>query len=247
MNISYGNPTHRSGKLLAAPHLDRSTAGSSTAASGAAERERTPDQALTSGVNWPFGPEGQAAALFVPSSIPDTPVPLVVLLHGAGSTSMRMLPVLLDAAERESFLVLAPQSVDGTWDVIRGGFGPDVARIDDALAFVFDAYPVDPERIAISGFSDGASYALSLGLINGTLFSQILAFSPGFVVPGPLEGKPSVFISHGIADQVLPIERTSRRIVPALTAEGYDVDYREFPGGHIVPPDMVRAAVKRLR
>lgn len=160
---------------------------------------------------------------------------------------MRMLPVLLDAAERESFLVLAPQSVDSTWDVIRGGFGPDVARIDDALSFVFDAYPVDPARIAISGFSDGASYALSLGLINGTLFSQILAFSPGFVVPGPLEGKPSVFISHGIADEVLPIERTSRRIVPALMAEGYDVDYREFPGGHIVPPDMVRAAVKRLR
>jgi predicted esterase len=41
------------------------------------------------------------------------------------------------------------------------------------LSFVFDAYPVDPERIAVSGFSDGASYALSLGLINGTLFSQV--------------------------------------------------------------------------
>ncbi len=199
------------------------------------------------GINWPFGPAGHSAALFVPSSIPDTAIPLVVLLHGAGSNASRIMPVLQAAAENQAFLVLAPQSLDATWDAIRGGFGPDVRAIDEALDFVFDAYSVDPKRIAISGFSDGASYALSLGLINGTLFSHILAFSPGFVMPGAFQGHPSVFISHGVSDQVLPIDRTSRRIVPALKAEGYSVDYREFDGGHSVPPDMVEAALERLR
>ena len=57
--------------------------------------------------------------------------------------------------------------------------------------------PVDPARLVIGGFSDGASYALSLGLINGQLFRKVAAFSPGFVVTGEPEGKPRVFISHG--------------------------------------------------
>lgn len=235
MTSRNGNVAHRSGRLHAVPGLERRAT--------AEEQAATP---LMAGINWPFGPAGHSAALFVPSSIPDTAIPLVVLLHGAGSNASRILPILQTAAENQSFLVLAPQSLDTTWDAIRGGFGSDVRAVDEALDFVFDAYPVDPERIAISGFSDGASYALSLGLVNGTLFSRILAFSPGFVMPGAFEGRPSIFISHGVSDQVLPVDRTSRRIVPALQAEGYTVDYREFDGGHMVPPDMIEAALERL-
>lgn len=231
-----GNPAHRSGRLHAVPALARN-------ADAGIRTQATP---LGAGVQWPFGAEGSSAALFVPSSLPDTPVPLVVLLHGAGSQAANILSLMKDAAEQQAVLVLAPQAVDSTWDVIRGGFGNDVAAIDEALDVVFDAYPVDPGRIAIAGFSDGASYALSLGLVNGSLFSRILAFSPGFVMPGAFEGSPSVFISHGVSDQVLPIDRTSRRIVPALHAEGYDVTYREFDGGHIVPPDVIAAALKPL-
>jgi phospholipase/carboxylesterase len=231
-----GNPAHRSGRLHAVPTLARD----------ADTEAQAPGQPMGGGLHWPFGAEGSSAALFVPSSLPDAPVPLVVLLHGAGSHAANILSLMEGAAEEQAFLVLAPQSVDSTWDVIRGGFGDDVARIDAALNFVFDAYPVDPGRIAIAGFSDGASYALSLGLVNGSLFSRILAFSPGFVMPGAFEGSPSVFISHGVSDQVLPIDRTSRRIVPALQAEGYDVNYREFDSGHIVPPDILAAALERL-
>jgi len=49
-------------------------------------------------------------------------------------------------------------------------------------------------------------------------------------------GKPPVFISHGTADQVLPIDECSRRIVPQLKKEGYRVTYREFEGKHELPP-----------
>src|SRR6202030_4387442 len=45
-----------------------------------------------------------------------------------------------------------------------------------------------------------------------------------------------IYISHGTADTVLPIDRCSRRIVPALRAAGYEVTYEEFDGGHTVPP-----------
>jgi phospholipase/carboxylesterase len=55
-----------------------------------------------------------------------------------------------------------------------------------------------------------------------------------------MRGKPRVFVSHGTQDQVLPIDDTSRRIVPGLKARGYDVTYREFEGPHRVPPTIAR-------
>jgi len=100
--------------------------------------------------------------------------------------------------------------------------------------------------VAIEGFSDGASYALCLGLTNGDLFTHIIAFSPGFASPGISRGSPLVFVSHGTNDRVLPIERTSRRVVPQLETEGYRVQCREFEGGHMVPDEIAREAVEWL-
>jgi phospholipase/carboxylesterase len=111
---------------------------------------------------------------------------------------------------------------------------------------VLGTFRVDPRRIAVAGFSDGASYALSIGITNGELFTDVLAFSPGFMAPGSVSGRSSIFISHGRRDDVLPIHRCSRRIVPQLMRAGYDVDYREFEGSHVVPPEMVRAALDRF-
>jgi phospholipase/carboxylesterase len=42
---------------------------------------------------------------------------------------------------------------------------------------------------------------------------------------------------------VLPIDRCSRKIVSQLRRVGYDARYREFEGGHGVPPDVGREAV----
>jgi predicted esterase len=194
------------------------------------------------GIHWLDGTPGYGTALFVPRELAD-PVPLVVLLHGAGGAPAGIIPFLQLEAEARGVLLLAPKSGDATWDVIRGGFGPDVAAIDEALGEVLDRFPVAAERLVIAGFSDGASYALSVGLINGTLFRRIIAFSPGFLVAPSRAGRPSVFVSHGVDDPVLPIDRCSRRLVPVLEQEGYEVDYREFPGRHEVPAAMVAAAL----
>jgi phospholipase/carboxylesterase len=128
--------------------------------------------------------------------------------------------------------------------VIRGGYGPDVAFLDEALAAVFARFAVG--SVAVSGFSDGASYALSIGLANGDLFGHVLAWSPGFMAPPDLAGRPRVFVSHGTGDRVLPIDRCSRRLVPSLRADGYDVAYEEFDGGHAVPPSVVERSLGRL-
>jgi phospholipase/carboxylesterase len=191
--------------------------------------------------------QGRDGTLYVPKSADAAkPAPLVVALHGAGGQASHMLDPFLETAEARGYLVLAPDSRRQTWDVILGGYGADVAFIDGALAHVFERHPVDPGRIAVGGFSDGASYALSLGLINGELFSDVLAFSPGFMAPTRQADSPRVFISHGTRDGVLPIDACSRRLAPKLRQAGYDLDYREFDGGHEVPPEMVTAAVARF-
>src|SRR4030095_3726204 len=123
-------------------------------------------------------------------------------------------------------------------------FGPDVAFLNRALERVFDTVSVDPKRIAIGGFSDGATYALSLGLINGDVFSRVLAFSPGFVIEQPTRGKPRFFVSHGVDDPILPLERCRRQIVSRLRKRGYDVTFREFEGGHTVPADIARDGIQ---
>jgi predicted esterase len=104
--------------------------------------------------------------------------------------------------------------------------------------------PVDPARIAVGGFSDGASYALSLGLANGDLFPRVIAFSPGFVVSAAVHGHPRFFVSHGTADPILPIDECSRVIVPRLRSMGYDVTFREFDGRHEVPADVAQAGMR---
>lgn len=184
--------------------------------------------------------------LFVPRSYdPAKPAPLLLCLHGAGGHAGHRIEPLEPEAERQGILLLAPDSLGSTWDLLIRGFGPDVERLDRALEITFSRLLVDPSRVGIEGFSDGASYALSLGLGNGDLFSYIFAFSPGFMRPHAHVGAPRVLITHGTADPVLPVA-CSRRIVKALRKDGCETEYREFDGGHVVPRDALREAALLL-
>jgi len=193
------------------------------------------------------GEDGDAL-LYVPAGAPDDgPAALVVMLHGAGGNAQSGISHLQPLADEARLLLLAPSSAGQTWDAIRDGFGPDVERLDALLEEVFAECEVDGGHVALGGFSDGASYALSLGLANGDLFTHVVAFSPGFIPRSEREGDPRIFVSHGDEDSVLPIGRCSRRIVPLLATAGYHVLYREFSGGHTVPSRVAREAVEWLR
>jgi phospholipase/carboxylesterase len=185
------------------------------------------------------------ATLMIPAKASlDTPLPLLVLLHGASGSGAGIMRRLGTVPEDAGFAVLAPDSRDSTWDAISGALGPDVAFLDRALERVFSTVNVDRDRLVVSGFSDGASYALTLGLINGDLFKHAVAFSPGFIVEGETHGKPRVFVSHGTSDDILPIDQCGRRIVASLKKRGYDVTFREFDGPHTVPPAVAAEAMR---
>ena len=191
---------------------------------------------------------GRDGQLYIPASLDARrPAPLLLALHGATQNNEVMINRLSSFADTLGAALLAPDARGMTWDAIRGDFGDDPAFIDRALARTFDKCTIDPARVWLCGFSDGASYGLSLGLANGDFFSRVLAFSPGFVIPAERHGKPRVFVSHGRQDPVLPIERCSRLIVPQLKRDGYDVRFEEFDGGHRVPPEVLTVAAEWLK
>jgi len=150
-----------------------------------------------------------------------------------------------DAAVAAGVIMIAPSSEDRTWDAILGqSFAGDCERIDRALTEVFRHCAVDPHRLAIAGFSDGATYALSLGVVNGDLFTHIIAYSPGFMIPGDRHGRAQVYISHGRNDPILPFERCGQRLATELKHDGYPVEFVPFDDGHAVPPEIAQRATR---
>lgn len=175
------------------------------------------------------------AILRLPPAPSSSPLPLLIFLHGATQRGEGMLRRIGNVTDEAGVAVLAPDSRDITWDAIRGDFGRDIAFLNRALQRVFETVNIDPARIAVGGFSDGATYGLTLGLINGDLFTHVIANSPGFLIEGQAHGRPRIFVSHGTSDQILPIDQCSRVIVPALRRRGYDVTFKEFEGRHELP------------
>lgn len=187
------------------------------------------------------------AILYIPKTTSQQSLPLLVMLHGATQSAEDMFWYLDRIPEEMGVAVLAPNSRETTWDAISDSFGPDIEFLNRALERVFETTAIDPARVSVGGFSDGATYAISLGLINGDLFSKVAAFSAGFVVDGTPNGKPAFFISHGKRDHILPIDRCGRRIAAGLKARGYDVTFHEFDGDHEIPADIARAGLQFVK
>ena len=148
-------------------------------------------------------------------------------------------------------MLVAPQSLDQTWDLVQNmqtgdepWRGLDAHRLDQSLADLFSRSAVDPSHVVLLGFSDGASYALSLGLANPKLFTAVIALSPGMVAPlRRLDGQQLVFIAHGRSDHVLPFDAT-RDIADALRRGGANVRFRPFDGDHQIDPKSLTEALE---
>ena len=95
--------------------------------------------------------------IYVPEHYrPDQPMPLVLLLHGAGGYAHDGLRIFLHLADHGGLILVAPASHASTWDIItRRSYGPDLALVDRTLKHVFTHYAVDSARLGIGGFSDG--------------------------------------------------------------------------------------------
>lgn len=198
--------------------------------------------------------------VYRPAKLPGDPRPLLVILHGHSQSPENFIRTFEPWADRCGAILVAPVAEKITWDIIATAqelearptrpsrspmrFGNDARHIDMDLAELFRLAPIDPRRVALLGFSDGASYALSLGLANPDLFPWVLSFSPGFAVwPEEVALGQKVFIAHGTRDSRLDFTNTKQGIVEPLRRAGLDVRFREFAGGHVMVRDHVREAL----
>lgn len=195
----------------------------------------------------PLGTEQEHDSyLYVPASYRVTsPSPLLVFMHGSGGHALHGMELLQHLADETGLILAAPASPHYTWDTTLSRYhSRDGQLVNNSLAYVFSNYAVDPTRLAIGGFSDGASFALTLGLMNGDLFTHVIAFSPGEITPRNIRGIPQVFLAHGSRDEIQSVFSGSRRLAPLLERAGLKVEYVEFDAGHRIPPQIARRAIQ---
>lgn len=187
---------------------------------------------------------GEASAvLLTPQQIdPEKKYPLITVLHGAGRQDEMLVRGLerFDEAEERQALFLVPRSVAPTWDLIVGGARTDLDFLEYAYDLIYRRYPVDAFRQALVGYSDGASYALSVGLSNPGLFSAVMAWAAGFCVLDP-EGKqsaepaPRLYLEYGTHDELFPFEQIALPMKENLEKAGYDLTFSVDEGGRHWP------------
>ena len=183
--------------------------------------------------------------LFIPNAHAE-PLPLLILLHKAGGSASEWFSgerSYAHYADQGRFIILAPESPGQSWGIGPKNWGYDYVAINRALEEAFARCAIDRNRLAIGGFSDGASYTLSLGLANGDVFRlvydshfhRVISLGRTRVEDRNPKGVeiPLVYIAHGTGDNVLPIGSTSRIFVSQLRKNGYTVEFNEFSGGHM--------------
>jgi phospholipase/carboxylesterase len=182
-----------------------------------------------------------SAVLLTPDDIdPDERLPLVTVFHGAGRQDEMLVRACRDEPARRRALFLVPRSVDPTWDLITGRGQDDLEFLEYAWDLVYRRYPVDPERQVLMGYSDGASYALSMALSNPGFFDAVLCWAAGFVVMdrsaiGSTARKPRIYLEHGTHDELFPFDRIAIPMRDDLRKAGYELEFSVDEGGRHWP------------
>lgn len=171
--------------------------------------------------------------LYVPESCaPDAAEarPLIVALHGGFGHGRDFLWSWLREAKSRRCLLLAPTSFGTTWSL--HGADRDGPALRSRVAWVQERWRVDPERILLTGLSDGATYTLLGGLAEGSPFRALAPLSgvlhPGNFANGNLTraaGRP-VYLVHGALDWMFPVA-LAREADRVLREAGAHVTFRE--------------------
>ena len=178
--------------------------------------------------------------------------PTLVLLHGRGDSAAGILPLAYEF-ERDDLLVISVQAPLEFGGVMAGGYEwyrmREPERADEAtrrasldalaefLETVKAAYPVDPERVVLLGFSQGSVMSLGAQALRPDSVAGVIALSGYFPIEvepdaGNLVGRPA-FVAHGVYDDLIPVE-AGRRTRDLLERHGVDLTYKEYPMAHQV-------------
>lgn len=165
--------------------------------------------------------------------------PLITVLHGAGRQDELLVKAYRDEPAGRNALFFVPRSRRPTWDLIAGGDRSDLDFLDYAYDLIWRRYPIDPERQGLVGYSDGASYALAVGLANPGIFRAVMGWAAGFLVLDPAVPaggpRPAVLLEYGTHDPIFPFDRVAVPMRRTLEHLGYTVEFRVDEGGRHWP------------
>lgn len=171
---------------------------------------------------------------------------LVVCLHGAGFTGEEYLERWRTRLG-DDYVLACPTYPSGAW-FTRHAEELVLGTIRQARL----RYHIDPNRIFLTGMSNGGIGAWLIGMHHAPLFAGLAPMASGLddvLMPflANLRSTP-LYIIHGAKDQVMPVD-LSRSIAGELDGLGYPYVYREhqrehpMAGGHYFPreelPDLV--------
>jgi phospholipase/carboxylesterase len=181
--------------------------------------------------------------IYVPETYaPDTAYPLVMCLHGGSGRGRAFLWSWLRDARSHGAILVAPTSLGETWAIQGEDIDtPHLARI---LDFVRERWRVDPDRLLLTGMSDGGTFTYTSGLEPGSPFTHLApvsaAFHPMLVQVADearLSGLP-IHIIHGALDWMFPVDM-ARNAERYFKASGASVIYREIADlSHTYPADL---------
>lgn len=141
-----------------------------------------------------------------------TASPLVILLHGSGLTSaeMRAMSGMDSLAEVRHFLVAYPQGTGSPSDWNAGNCcgdpvdqdTDDIAFLKAVIADISSKLLVDPKRIYVGGFSDGARMTYRVACEMAGQIAAVASVSGSLVTSGCAPSrKMPVIAFHGTSDR----------------------------------------------
>lgn len=180
---------------------------------------------------------------------PDRPAPALVMLHGwRGDESSMWIFKQVIAAGAAAITPRAPLELkpqEYAWYRHNGGRPtPDPASLREGLEYLVrfmttipDQYPIDPKRLLLVGFSQGAAIGNGLALSRPDLIIGMASLAgmmpelpPDIVRDEGVAGLP-VFIAHGTEDQIVPVLE-ARKTRDVYAGHGADITYGEYKTGH---------------
>jgi len=189
-------------------------------------------------------------ALYVPEGYdPQRAYPLLVCLHGAGfsgsSYLRRWVPRL-----KEQYLLACPSIDEGGQWWMRDAEAMVLSVVDDVIR----EYHVDPNRVYLSGMSNGAVGNYAIGAHRADRFAAIAPMAgcyPYGLYPLLQNFRMTpIYLLHGTYDDIMPVT-CSRDVFTELARLGVPSFYREHDrkhdapgvGGHFFPdeelPDLL--------
>ncbi len=233
--------------------------------------EPTAPVELAKGVNYPdpgsytvqekFELGTRQFRIYIPGGYPDAEargesVPLVMVLHGAGGNGTWIEGVTsFDlVAERETFIVVYPDGINGGWGDGRSFFDPndDVSYLTHVMDFVSGQFEIDPARIYSTGYSMGGMMSFRLGCLLPDRIAAVASVAstfPRYQRAECDEAPPvPVMMVLGTNDSVIPWNGEHISYLSALASVEYWAEHNECAQGPNVteefdvdPDDSIKA------